>query len=283
MIHFQVALGAPLNFQVPGFDLQIHLSDGTPTKGDLKPNSPNFPQFQALRTDLQPQFFIFESVQIKALHLVKFKGGKALSRTIETLDKCELCGGEVATLYCFNDMAQFCDNCDELTHRSTDNYILDRHKRISIEEAKAIKEVCKEHPDTRCEQYCAECKIPICYKCKMYGTHSKGKKALHGLVNIADAYSQAIAEAEQQSPILKEKSHTIKSKLEDLEERLKSIEKNEQNIELEINKIRDAAIERAQKLAAEKALIVNSRKLELLRKTSGIQNGFENIDCSERK
>ncbi|EAY18639.1 B-box zinc finger family protein [Trichomonas vaginalis G3] len=259
VIRITVALGNTLNFQSASSDLKNYeFAQDQPTSGVLRAG------YHSLCVSDKSEYVVFNSAQIKTCEYIRFPGGASLEQLKEEGDICDQCGVAPATIWCENDNAKFCDKCDAEAHQS---HIAARHRRMTLAEARALMEYCPFHKDTRVEYYCTECQMPVCIQCKMVGSHSKGQAASHPLIPIKQAYAEAIEAASKEDPIFARRRQEIAQKSEAADAKLEAIMQNERDVEQEIMRLANAAIERAKQLSSEKALIVRSVKTELQRKT----------------
>jgi hypothetical protein len=272
-----IALGAPLNWQVPVLDktADAPFLESQPTYADVKPG------YHSLVISGTNQFVVFNPAQVKVGYLARFAGGANIAESTALDNLCDLCGAEEATVFCLNCAAKLCAACDEASHAG--NPILQRHERIPIAEARARMEFCPLHPKTRVEYYCPICKVPVCIDCKMTGTHSKGVEATHALVPIQDAYTQALEATEPEDPIISRRRAAIADKRAASERLLDEILANEESVEAEIRKFAEEAIEQAKKLAGEKAVIVRSVQTELDRKAQELDALEESLRDHRKK
>lgn len=274
VIRMTVALGNTLNFQSPTSDLQhFEFALDQPTSGVLRAG------YHSLCVSDRGEYIVFNSAQIKTCEFIRFHGGESLEQLKEEGDICDQCGQAPATIWCENDNAKFCDNCDAEAHKS---HIAARHRRMTLAEARALMEYCPFHKDTRVEYYCTECQMPVCIQCKMIGSHSKGPAASHPLIPIKQAYAEALEAASKEDPIFAKRRNEIKNKSEFADKRLEAILQNERDVEQEIMRLANAAIERAKQLAGEKMLIVRSAKTELARKNKELDILAKFIDVQKK-
>ncbi|KAH0790221.1 B-box zinc finger family protein [Histomonas meleagridis] len=265
VLKLTIALGNTLNYQF------TKAADEEPTFCQDPPSSSNLkPGYHSLCISDRGDYVIFNSSQIKTCNLIRFEGGKNLEEAHPDDDTCDLCGKNQATIWCVNDSAKLCPKCDTESHK--ENKILQRHQRIPLSEARSVIEFCPLHGDTRVSYYCPQCQAPVCFKCKMTGTHSKGDAASHPLIPIQTAYSEALEASKQDDPIFTRRKQIIEEKLHLAEDKLQSILDNQQSVEDEIMRIAQAAIAQTRELAGGKALIVRSTVTELIRKKEELDN-----------
>lgn len=271
VLRVAVALGNTLNYQGISTELEDNDFQSDP------PSSVNLRSgYHSLCVSANGDYVVFNSAQIKTCHLVKFAGGKNLEEATSDDDICDLCGVNKATIWCVNDSAKLCHQCDDESHKG--NKILSRHKRMNLTDARALMEFCPLHPDTRVEYYCSQCQVPVCLSCKMTGSHSKGSAASHPLVPIRNAYNEALEAAQHPDPVFKRRRQQIEEKIQASEIKLHSIIENAEDVESEIMRIAQQAINHTKQLAGEKALIVRSNKTELVRKLNELDSLSSFID-----
>ena len=274
VIRVEVALGSVLNSQVAGGDDEEphFVSEANPAS--LKPG------YHSLCVSDDGEYVVFNSAQLRPCNLVKFAGGENLAAACESDDTCDLCQEKKATIWCVNDSAKLCPECDEKSHSG--NKILERHRRVNLADARALMEFCPVHKDVNVEYYCPQCQEPVCLTCKMTGTHSKGEAASHALIPIKQAYADAVEASNQEDPIFARRRKVINDKMEAAEAKLKEIAANEQSVEREIMRIAEAAVRRAKELAGERALVVRSVKTELARKNNELDKLAKFIGCQKQ-
>jgi hypothetical protein len=257
VLRFIIALGNTLNHQ-PSEAVNCEFMSSSPTSADLKSG------YQSLCVGSTSEYVIFDPAQVKGCHLIKFAGGGNLAEVGETVEVCDICQKNQATIWCVNDSAKLCKECDAESHKH--NHILAKHRRIPLSDARALMECCPDHPDSRVEYYCRQCQAPICVSCKMTGSHSVGETASHPLIPIGEAYNQAVQANEKEDPIITLRKTAVQEKLINAEKALQEILDNQQAVENEIRRKANAAIQKVRQLAGERALIVRSVQTELQRK-----------------
>lgn len=273
VVRLQVALGNVLNFQsCTSIEDSDYLNEA-PTATNLRPG------YHSLRLSADGKFCVFNTAQILPCNLICFAGGENLEQKSDDDTKCDCCQQNEATIWCINDSAKFCADCDRESH--TEKFT-QKHKRIPITEARAMIEFCPVHKDQRVEYYCPQCNCPVCFQCKMVGSHSKGSAATHELEKIKISYQKAIDASEKEDPIITHRTKIIEQKLADADSKLEQITNNQKEIEEEIQKMAEAAIKRARELAGDKALIVKSVKCELERKKKELDDLAQSIQIQKK-
>jgi hypothetical protein len=256
-----VALGRVLNHQPPTY-----------TKSRDVP----FNERAAVREDLQDhdslcmsedwELVVFDSSQVQCCNMVRFRGGANLAQAEEDA-LCDLCHVREATVWCVNDSAKFCPECDALSHI---NEIHLRHREMTIQEGRAFMEYCPDHPELHVEYYCQECNVPVCIECKMVGSHARGAHAVHELKRIRTVYDEAVRLARAPSPIVARRRSQIAAKLEEVDRAANSVWKNTEDVIRQIREAAEQAIEQAKLLGGKKLLEIRSARSELLRQERDI-------------
>ena len=263
VIHFKVALGNTINNQrIDCVGSTCDYLKETPTSNELRSG------YHSIRCTKDGDYVVYNSAQVVAQHLITMPGGAYLEEPKPGFDICDLCGKEIATIWCVNDSAQLCAKCDEESHKS--NKLVEKHKRMPLTEAKCVIEFCQVHKDQRVEYYCPKCKESVCYICKMEGSHGTGKAATHPLIPIRKAYHERIDKI-LNDPILKKRKYIIDQKMKVVDDKLDAIKQNADEVIAEIQRIADLAIQSVKEQAGEKALIVRSSKTELQRKRKEVE------------
>ena len=267
VVRLAIALGNTLNFQ----PINTNLLDGLFTE-DVPTSSNLRDDYNSLCVSGEGDYVVFHSHQVKPCHLVRF------TTVQETGDNvCEVCGKRKAVVWCVNDSAKLCKECDHESH--TGKKMFERHKRIPIEDAMAAGDMCPVHGDSRVEFYCTKCKVPLCVKCKVTGSHSKGDAASHKLVSIKDAYEMAVAAASEADAVVVERERMIDEQLKKVCQKLEGVVANEKDVEDEVMRIARTVIENAKMLAGERALLLRSMKTELERKKEELKGACEMLEC----
>lgn len=264
VVHMKVALGNTLNYQ-PTSELNntCEFLSTKPTLADLSSG------YQSICCSSKYDYMVFNPAQINPLHIIKMPGGSYLEEPKPGYDVCDLCGKATATIWCVNDSAQLCEKCDEESHKA--NKLMERHKRMSLIEARSLIEFCPIHHDQRVEYYCPKCHGPVCFTCKMTGSHSCGKAAVHPLVPIRQAYGERIVSSQKENPIILKRLSAIDQKIKIADDRLEMIRENANEVIAEIQRIAESAIKSVQEQAGEKSLLVRSTRTELHRKRKEIE------------
>jgi hypothetical protein len=262
VIRISLAAGRVLNYQPPVFvrEYDVDFREPQPSPEDLQGHD-------SLCVTATGEYVVFSPDQVQCCNFVRFRGGKNLA-TYDDDGRCDLCKAAEATIWCVNDGAKFCDECDRLSHT---NEIQERHTRMTVKEGRALMEFCPHHTDLHVAYYCDLCKIPVCIECKMVGHHARGECAVHELRPIRSSYAEAYKSSEHPSPIVVRRRKEIAEKLLEVDLVRDDIWANTERVILDIQELANRAIEQAKLLAGQKLLIVRSVRTELLRKNSDLE------------
>ena len=267
VVRLAVALGNTLNFQ----PINTNLLDGLFTE-DIPTSSNLRDDYNSLCVSAEGDYVVFHSHQVKPCHLVRFTTVQEAGDNV-----CEVCGKRKAVVWCVNDSAKLCKECDHESHAG--KKMFERHKRIPIEDAMAAGDMCPVHGDSRVEFYCTKCKVPLCVTCKVTGSHSKGDAASHKPIPIKDAYDMAVAAASEADGVVAERERMIDEQLKKVCQKLEGVVANEKDVEDEVMRIAHTVIENAKMLAGERALLLRSMRTELERKKDELKGVCEMLEC----
>lgn len=84
-------------------------------------------------------------------------------------DRCAECDRELATTYCSDCSASYCEECNKQQH--TGSRVRSKHKPVPISLKPRPQPTCKKHPGQSCVLYCETERQPMCVLCKFYGHH----------------------------------------------------------------------------------------------------------------
>jgi hypothetical protein len=127
-----------------------------------------------------------------------------------------------AEIYCFEDKAFLCRECDVTVHDHEETRkILKDHKRVPKNEIPSTFGYCEAHPDQLVNFYCDTCDIPICLNCKLFGTHASGESSTHGIIDINKVYQNAKNDAKSEDPSFKKKKTSIVQQMRTIKTKIK--------------------------------------------------------------
>eukprot|EP01006_Ploeotia_vitrea_P017777 TRINITY_DN49012_c0_g2_i1.p1 TRINITY_DN49012_c0_g2~~TRINITY_DN49012_c0_g2_i1.p1 ORF type:complete len:507 (+),score=25.73 TRINITY_DN49012_c0_g2_i1:74-1594(+) len=177
---------------------------------------------------------------------------------------CEICDRKPASLYCLQDNARFCDQCDAEVHTGK---VFGRHSRVAIGEVTGQLTLtrCKEHPEMPVQFFDITTFQPVCVHCKMVGSHSTGENASHPLIPINEAYKQNMVILGRESEAVETKQNRITQQLTRIEERLNDIHDNATTVEKQVRAILDKIISRLHESTQSKLHYLLSDEAELKR------------------
>jgi predicted Fe-S protein YdhL (DUF1289 family) len=105
----------------------------------------------------------------------------------------------MATIFCINDNAYFCDSCDKNYHENLEYQFMANHDRVRVTARPDRFGLCsvRAHADKgkENEYYCHCCNKTYCSSCLIDGISDENKGPDHKLVNIQKAYNDAKEEA----------------------------------------------------------------------------------------
>lgn len=259
VVHVTVALGSILNYGLPGCTIrEVKYNIEAPRSNQLPHN------YDSLRVSEDNDFVIFHPNQVKAAHLVRFKGGKNLTHQAPVFNRCAVCGLDNAVIWCENDCVKLCKNCDEETHMAS--RVAENHTRVPISDSNKDFQVCPLHPGQRVQYYCTVCNCPVCLECKVHGTHSKGEAARHRLTHISEAFANKRLDLEVPKKAIEHRGRLINARIDQARHRLDELEVSEDRLISKIKKVAQNAIEGVHNLFLLKANEIKSIKVELERK-----------------
>jgi hypothetical protein len=107
-------------------------------------------------------------------------GGQVTTFSIQ----CEMCKEKEATIYCGQDKAHLCAECDEAHH--VRSKLLMKHSRLPLYHSPFQFGFCPEHQSDRLECVCLECGVMLCQLCLLVGSH--GDKTEHPIISTVEAF-----------------------------------------------------------------------------------------------
>ncbi len=105
-------------------------------------------------------------------------------------DKCAECEHRIATMYCSECNASYCDYCGKTAHEGSK--VRSRHKPVPINLKPKQQPTCKKHPGQSCVLYCETEKQPMCVLCKFYNQHRFHRFDL--MSKVAAKYCSSVSE-----------------------------------------------------------------------------------------
>jgi hypothetical protein len=156
---------------------------------------------------------------------------------MKTVPNCEGCDARAAVVYCMQDNAKLCEQCDRDMHSKSRIY--ERHSRVLLNEMQTTvgMTMCKEHTNMPVQFFDPVAHIPVCIHCKMSGSHSTGEFATHELVPIQQAYQCSMEDLERERLIVEERRKTIYTQIASLDRRMQEININHEKAQDQIYEI----------------------------------------------
>jgi hypothetical protein len=212
---------------------------------------------------LHHEYIVRDPTQAMPLYLVHFEFDPDADEKL-ALPVCDNCGANPALLYCESDHANFCESCDAKLHAA--NSIAQRHIRVPINEIPgAPPGMCPDHPDTECDEFCKECRLPLCPHCRSLGSHSMGDAAKHRCMKLIDAYRTELKRNRVGNPPTLGSRLEVDRKLSELDRKLAAVQQSGQIVEDQIYEHIQSAVQHGQDLSEEQVNLLLSDELEAKR------------------
>jgi hypothetical protein len=273
VVELNIALGNSLNYQPPTAAVDCEFLRESPSVSSLRSG------YHSLCVSSSPEYVIFNPAQVKSVHLVRFAGGKNLS-DFDSDNLCDICFKKRATIWCVNDSAKLCATCDLESHRSA--RIFEQHTKIKLPADRAYIEFCPMHPGVLVEYYCPECRSPVCVNCRMNGTHARGEAAGHELISIKSAYERALDDTARGIPTIRRQREIVAEGIEENDAGLSEIIDSANQVSAQIRALAEAALKKVNDIAGEKALILRSARIDLLRRQAEL-DGLTTLFATARE
>jgi len=218
-------------------------------------------------------YIIYENSQVLPMYVIHFefdpKKEEELSAPI-----CDLCQENQATVYCKNEDANLCFDCDE-DHHLKIGRLAAKHQRVPINERPKQFGKCQQHPECTLEFYCPVDNEPLCVYCKISGTHSGGEKVDHPIIKISEAYTKALVESKEKDPILEKRKSALTDLLNNIDSTIKEINENATEVEEQIYQLLQEALRMLHEETQKKLSFLIADQVEIKRQyeqISWIQN-----------
>lgn len=183
------------------------------------------PEFKRSQSYSPYSYVIPENNRVFVMAEVEFTYDTELEKKYKNSDVCECCKNKPSTSFCFAERAAFCSDCDQVFHA---NMFSQRHSRYYFEEVGKKKFInCREHQSNVVDYFCKDCKVPICTKCRMFGSHSYGPSVSHKMISYIEACDYLKKMLVQENDSILTALSRSKSSIEAIE---KEIVKFEQNV-----------------------------------------------------
>lgn len=212
---------------------------------------------------LHHEYIVRDPTQAMPLYLVHFEFDPDADEKL-ALPICDNCGANPALLYCEADAANLCESCDAKIHSA--NSISQRHIRVPINEVPgAPPGMCPDHPDTEVDEFCKECRIPICPHCRTLGSHSMGDAAKHRCMKLIDAYRTELKRNRVGNPPTLGSRLEVDRRLSELDRKLAAVQQSGQIVEDQVYEHIQNAVQHGQDLAEEQVNLLLADELEAKR------------------
>lgn len=134
------------------------------------------------------RYLVRDAGQVLPLALCELGAGHKEVNATSPL--CSMCQRSRASVYCFNDNAHFCAQCDSSHHSQNDFFA--RHRRVPAEQSPHQFGRCQYHSSDHYECVCLDCMVLLCPRCVLTGPHSDPQLAHHRLISTMDAFRDAM-------------------------------------------------------------------------------------------
>lgn len=214
------------------------------------------------------EYLLLDPAQVLPLNSVTFEHDPDADAAA-AVQLCEVCNEAQAVLYCQQDDARLCEECDAEIHSA--NKLVQRHRRMALDAAPSSFGECGFHPGNEVQYFCPACAMPVCVHCKMIGSHSQGEAASHRLVTVTDAYAAALDAANSDDPVLGSRRSRILSSLTSVDSTLRAVNANAAAAEERIYQIMQDALFQLQSHTQAKLALLLGEELELRRQLGEIE------------
>jgi len=212
---------------------------------------------------LHHEYILRDPTQALPLYLVHFEYDPEADEKL-ALPVCDNCGANPALLFCEADDARLCEACDAKIHAA--NSIAQRHIRVPVNEMPGMPlGQCMDHPEAEADEFCKECRIPICPHCRSLGSHSMNEAAKHRCMPLLDAYRMELKRNRHGNPPSLASSLEVDKALSMLDRKLTEVQQSGQAVEDEAYRHVQLAIQQGQDLAEEQVGILLAEELEAKR------------------
>ncbi|KNC46156.1 uncharacterized protein AMSG_00274 [Thecamonas trahens ATCC 50062] len=215
------------------------------------------------------EYLLQDPAQVLPLFLVNFKFDPA-SEAAAGVTLCEVCEEAEATLYCQQDDARLCKECDAEIHSA--NKLVQRHTRSELGAVPLAFGDCAYHPGNSVEYFCPIDHVPVCVHCKMIGSHASGEAASHKLITIREAYAAALDAANRDDPTVGSKRSDILKKLSGIDSSLRAVQANAAAAEERIYELLQAALFQLQVSTQAKLALLLGDELEMRRQLGELEH-----------
>lgn len=210
------------------------------------------------------EYILNDESRIYPKYVVSFIFDPAKDR-IKAVPLCESCNTRGASVFCIQDNAKLCDQCDHDLHNQ--NRIQAKHQRVQLSQMQQQvgTTMCEEHPSMPVEYYDIVAHIPVCVQCRMKGSHSTGEYSRHKLVPIGEAFQKSIADLDEERRWVEKRRNTIRAQLSALERKMSEVNENHEKCQEQLMKIVQEAVQAIHEETQSKLSALLSDETELKR------------------
>lgn len=139
-------------------------------------------------------------------------------------ESCAECVHRMASMYCSECSASYCDRCGERAHEGS--RVRSKHKPVPVNLKPRPQPTCKKHSGQSCVLYCETDKQPMCVLCKFYNQHRFHKFELLSKVasKYAGSISEKLVELEQLEKELETASQSLYGSVSDINNSAKKVQ-----------------------------------------------------------
>ncbi|GAB66888.1 zinc finger protein [Plasmodium cynomolgi strain B] len=216
------------------------------------------------------EYIIFDNSQLLPRYLIQFEcdpnGEEHFS-----LPLCDYCGNAPSVFYCESDEVKLCAKCDHIIH--TQNKLVKKHIRKTLNEAQTISGKCKIHVQERVNMFCTICHLPICNKCVSSHAHTDlcGEnfpwliKKNDAIISLNLAYKAIIKHSAIPSNLVKGEKKKLNDVLKKVDKLYEQVRSNIKDAEKHVYSILEDVIKQLHVITDHKMCTVLSEEYELKR------------------
>lgn len=258
----QMAVGTPLfaseeyamNCKTPkGYDSFIISREGSEIENVIS-------EFKRSQDFSLYSYVVPDSSRVLVLAEVEFTYDKALEEKCRSSNVCEFCQAKPAMSFCLAERAAFCDECDKVFHA---NEFTQRHERYHFNKVGKKKFLnCRAHPGVVVDFFCEDCKVPVCTRCKIFGSHAEAPNNRHSLITYIDACDKLKLAITEESEIVEVNLKRANRAIAEVEQEISEFEKSVADIKSRIDYEYRSAISTLNDLVKRRYQKINARYFE---------------------
>jgi len=213
---------------------------------------------------LHHEYVVHDPAQALPVYVVHFEYDPEAAERL-ALPVCDNCGIKASMIYCPADHATLCQACDVKIHSI--NAIAARHVRMDVNRRPTLPAGhCPEHVEVDADQYCVECRTPLCPQCRSVGSHCSGDFARHRRIGLHEAYDHVLtAERPKTRSGVPDRQEIEQRYVAELDRKLLAVRESGQSVEDWIYSLVQEAVKQGQDLATEQATLFLADELEAKR------------------